>query len=180
MASLGSKPALLAPRPARGSECPLPCGAVGRRRVRSIADERADTRPWDKPEKELATGRGKARYKNRSTPGPPVQCRRSNPRRGGAQPQSPGRPQRAVGPSPAARGGRCPRAVAGPGAPSPALRPPPAYKEGGPGLAGGAAGTVSADQRPVGASRSLLLFLLHFSFLFFPPFITTSFTQHRE
>lgn len=95
MASLGSKPALLAPRPARGSECPLPCGAVGRRRVRSIADERADTRPWDKPEKELATGRGKARYKNRSTPGPPVQCRRSNPRCGAAQAQ-PNRSRRAA------------------------------------------------------------------------------------
>ena len=170
MTPLGSKPALLAPCPARGSECPLPCGAVGRRRARSIADGRADTRPYDKPDKEPATGRRESSLQKPFDPGPAGSIRRSNPRRGAAQPQLPGRPQRAVGPSPAARGGRCPRAVAGPGAPSPALRPPPAYKGGGPGLAGDAAGTVSAGRRPVGASRCLLLS----SFLFFSPFFPSS------
>lgn len=152
MAPLGSRPALLAPRPARASERPGAHGCAGPR----------DGRPRDTPEKERAMGRRESPLQKPfdSRPAVSIPLLQPTPRRGSTA---------ADGPSPPpARGGRCPRAVAGPGAPGPALRPPPAYKGGGPGPAGGAVGTVSVGWCPVGAFRSL------FFFFFFSPFFPPS------
>lgn len=149
MAPLGSRPALLAPRPARASERPGAHGCAGPR----------DGRPRDTPEKERAMGRRESPLQKPFDPRPAVSIPllQPTPRRGSTA---------ADGPSPPpARGGRCPRAVAGPGAPGPALRPPPAYKGGGPGPAGGAVGTVSVGWCPVGAFRSLFFFFFFFSLL---------------
>lgn len=97
---------LVPPAPRSG---PVPTGVRGRGTAGRGTRRRKNQR-W---------GGGKARYRNRLTPGPPFRSRCSNPRRGAAQPRLTGRPPPGEGRSlPAGGGGaRCarPRAAAAAG-----------------------------------------------------------------